>query len=175
MLKEILALVFVAGTSASDIEGITQDYANLYSDRGNGIELLIYTSRTDDKQHVVKLESPKEFYLFNFLVNYITYPMNKNYRLDPRGYWEVQPRQHPSARIPNELLMIFVPQEDRERDNVYAVSQSGEVMKLGFAYGEEYTSLKVGGYKYIEESFDSSGYRKPVVIRSVPQFLRRAK
>jgi hypothetical protein len=175
MLKEIIALVFVVSTSTSDIEKISQDFVNMYSDRGNGVELSVYTSKSNDKQHVVMLESPQEFHLFNLLVNYISYPMNRNYRLNPYGYWKVEPNQHPSKEVPTELLMVFIPQEDREYDNVYAVSRSGEAMKLGFAYGEEYTSLKAENYKFIETSFDPSDYGKPLIIRNVPIFLRRAK
>lgn len=175
MLKEILALVFVTGTSTSDITDISQDFANIYSDRGNGVELAVYTSISNDKEHVIKLEEPKDFYLFNFLVNYITYPMHRTYRLEPRGYWEVKPNQHPPPGIPHELLMVFIPQEDRERDNVYAISQSGKAMKLGFANGEEYAPLAEGSYKFIEARFDPSDYKKPVTIRSIPPFLRRVK
>jgi hypothetical protein len=173
MLKEIFALVFVAGTSTPDITRISQDFANRYYDRGDGVELSIYTSKTDDKKHVLKLEQPQEFYLFNFLVNFIAYPADKTYRLEPRGYWKLQPNQIPSSGLENDLLMIFVPLEDREYDNVYAITQTGNPMKLGFAIGEEYIPLNTQKYKFIEQSFNLAEYKKPVVIRSIPLFLQK--
>lgn len=175
MLESLLALVFVTGTSTPKITEIAQDFANSYWNRGAGVELTLYSSLNNENEHVVRLESPGDFVLFNFLVNYISYPKGKNYRLHPRGYWTVDADDSPVAELPKEPIMIFVPSSDRERDNVYVVTQSGVSMKLGFAYGNEYVPLKSGVYEYQVASFNPENYSSPVSISSISPFLRRAK
>lgn len=168
MIKEVLAIVFISGISAEDVQKTSQDFANSYWNRGDGVEILIHTSKTNKTEHVIKLNNSDDFQLFTFLVNYLAYSKSGGERLQPRGYWKIKAGQHISNQVPLEKVMLFVPLTDDEFDNVYAVSKSGQSMKLGFALGHEYTPLPADSYSYVESDFDSTKFQEPVMIKSNP-------
>jgi hypothetical protein len=168
-------LIFVLGISSTELQDISQDFADNYWDRGNGLELALYDHKADPNKHLVILNSPKEFYLFQFLVNYITYPMHRDYQLRPTGYWRAGPHDLPVRDHMGKMLMIFIPKSDTEYDNVYAVTDDGVAMILGFAMGYEYQPLPSNAYEFSGTSVDLTEYGDPTIVRSVSPFIRRAK
>ena len=175
-MNDILSgLIFVVGVSATDIRAISEDFADAYWDRGSGVELNLHTHKSDPDRHLVSLESPTEFYVFQFLVNYITYPMHKKYQLRPAGYWQAGPTDIPVEGSAGKMTMLFIPESDTEHDNVYAVTEDGIAMILGFAVGYEYQPLPAGAYDFVEAHVEFEDYREPIKIQSISPFLRRAR
>ena len=175
MNEIITAIVLVLGISSTELRQNAQDFANLYADRGSGIELSLHTHATDVKNHIVVLERPSEFYLFQYLVNYLTYPMHRDTQHRPRGYWTLKQGELPISVQEGMSAMVFIPESDAERDNVYLVTEDGTSMILGFALGHEYLEIPKGQYMYEAPQIDFSQYQNAVKVRSVPMFLQRPK
>lgn len=102
---------------------------------------------------------------FNFLVNYLQYPENIKYKPKISGYTIVKDISiFPKEKL-NFEIEIFVPEDDTEYDNVYAVTQYNEVFKIDF------------GGKTIKSSL-SKNFDKPSLdfsILSSPQILKKKK
>ncbi|MBK7626018.1 MAG: hypothetical protein IPJ16_02250 [Bacteroidales bacterium] len=125
------------------------------------IELYQY----DTNKYVIIPKEDIDNQSFNFLVNYLYYPENIKYKPIISGYTFVKDTTiFPKEKL-NYEIEIFVPQNDTEYDNVYAVTQYNEVFKIDF------------GGKTIKSSLIKSFEKPPLdfSVLSSPQILKKRR
>lgn len=125
------------------------------------IELYQY----DTNKYVIIPKEDIDNQSFNFLVNYLYYPENIKYKPIISGYTFVKDTTiFPKEKL-NYEIEIFVPQNDTEYDNVYAVTQYNEVFKIDF------------GGKTIKSSLIKSFEKPPLdfSVLSSPQIFKKKK
>lgn len=91
------------------------------------------TVETRDRTHVLRFNKI-DFDSVSFLVNDLVYS-ERGHRYDAKAWYEFgqidrDNEQHPLSR---QKVMFFVPEDDKEYDNVYFVTSKGDCFKYSFA------------------------------------------
>lgn len=96
--------------------------------RKNGSIVLLFPSET-------------QYYIFCWWVNYLTYS-EKSHRQKVTGWYGASEIEGDTLGLSNSYLMLFVPETDKEYDNVFLTSQNGICFKQEFAFPENLYMLK---------------------------------
>ena len=99
---------------------------SLYKD----FQITLYQHDTD--KYVLIPDQKIDNQLFNFLVNYLHYPDNINYNPKISGFTIVKDTTIFPKDIFNYEIEIFIPKNDNEYDNVYAITQYNNAYKIDF-------------------------------------------
>jgi hypothetical protein len=99
---------------------------SLYKD----FQITLYQYYTD--KYILIPDQKIDNQLFNFLVNYLYYPDNITYKPKISGYTIAKDTTiFPKEKL-NYEIEIFIPPNDNEFDNVFAVTQYNDVYKIDF-------------------------------------------
>lgn len=120
----------MGGTSAQ-IKKAINDWIILYAEfLPQDFKIDYY--KVDSNNHIIIPDQRLENERFNFLVNYLTYPSDLEYKVQVKGYTTISDTKiYPKDKL-NYEIEIFIPSDDTEYDNVYAVTQYNEVFKVDF-------------------------------------------
>jgi len=136
----MLNTIFIEGCSYSDIKKALNQWIDLYADDFETIQKFELFN-TGDVNHIIKADDKLPNNQFNYLVNYLKYPENIDYKINIKAYTKVSsPTPFPKERK-GEEIMIFIPESDNEYDNVYWVGKDNNVWKTDF--GGKTTHAKI--------------------------------
>ena len=119
--------IIIKGGSYSDIKKALQQWMNLYEkDLVSDITLELY--KNGRGHHIIKADKRIDNERFYYLVNYLYYPEGINYTINIEGFTTAA---NPEM-IRNKNLLIYIPDTDKEGDNVFAVTEDNNTFKIDF-------------------------------------------
>ena len=155
--------IIVEKVQEADLESILMDLANLYADTKfvNGIQL----SRKKDSfdSFLITFANQPDFARFNYFVNYIRFPVEyENFSPFLRGYYRTADVKQPTDFTTGEWLMVYIPQNPKEFDNVHFVNAQNE--NYVYDFGGTITKLPIIEETYQLISLDKSLYHHVIDI-----------
>ncbi len=146
-------LVVVNNITSSEIERILIGFCNIYNKENYQAQPRLY--KTDNTSFTITFPYDIEFEIFCYFVNYVRYPMGFNKSFEVTGWTTTKSGQTwITEKSANKRVMLFIPTEDTEYDNVYMTTEDNIGYKLGFAIGEEKQLLKRPLKKFVKSGID---------------------
>lgn len=120
-------IIQVKGGAYTDVKKALNQWTNLYA-QALTPEMPFEIYKNGRANHIIKAPSYLSNMLFYFLVNYLEYPEDINYKVKATGYTV--------GKEDNELkgkrLMVYISDTDHEHDNVFMVTSDNETFKMDF-------------------------------------------
>ena len=155
-------ILFIEGGAYADIKKALEQWIDPSSDvLGKGLAFGLYKDEKD--RHIIKADDDLPNEQFNYLLNYLKYPEEIEYKINITGFTTItKPTVFPAERMGEEIL-IFIPESDDEYDNVYWVTKDNHVYKTDFG-GKTFESDISKTYE--EAEFNPNGYPPPEIFYS---------
>jgi len=126
-------LVILNNITILEIEKILTDFCNLYNQEKYQALPRLY--QLSERQFAVTFPYDIEFKIFCFFVNYAHYPMEFKKSFEVTG-WTTETST-------NKKVMLYIPNDDTEYDNVYLTTDDNIGYKIGFALGNKKQLLDI--------------------------------
>lgn len=153
--------ITIIGGTSTQIKKAVNEWINLYSE-SLPPDFKIDYYKVETNKHVLIPDQQLENERFNFLVNYLNYPGDNEYKVQVKGYTIISDTKiYPREKL-NYEIEIFIPSDDNEFDNVYAVTQYNEVFKIDF--GGKTTKVNIKK-EYTKPNIDFTLLTNPQIIR----------
>jgi hypothetical protein len=112
-----------------------------------------------DNQFVITFPYDIEFDQFCFFINYLKYAndlsLKPDYKPEIKAWCTTKSGfSWITDEIVNKSVMIYIPDWDKEYDNVYLTTQDNIGYKMGFAVGEEHLKLVKPAIQFDKVKFD---------------------
>ncbi|MCO7355734.1 hypothetical protein [Riemerella anatipestifer] len=144
-------IIIVEGAKYEVVKKAIQQFCNIYN-KENYIA-VIKLSKLSETTSILTFPYDIEFGTFCFLTNYLYYPNDIFYKADIKAWTTTKLNdEFISEENVNKYVMLYIPPEDQEYDNVYMTTEQNVGYILGFA---------VGGVKKLDtprESFIGNKY-----------------
>ena len=129
-------LVIANNLSNVEIDKILTGFCNNYNNRSYQALPRLY--KLNERQFAVTFPYDIEFSMFCFFVNYVHYPMGFDKSIDVTAWTTTKSGQTwITEKSASKRVMLFIPYDDTEYDNVYLTTEDNIGYKLGFASGHE--------------------------------------
>ena len=148
-------LVLVNNVTSSEIDKILTGFCNMYNKESFVALLRLY--ELNEKQFAITFPYDIGFQTYCFLVNYIRYPMGFNKSFEVTGW--ATPKNGEmwiTEKSANKKIMLFIPNDDKEYDNVYLTTEDNIGYKLGFAMGHEKQLLELPQKRFVKQSIENT-------------------
>jgi hypothetical protein len=146
-------IVVVEYVREKDIKQVIQQFCDNYNeDRFLALPML---AKISDHKFAITFPYDIDFEIFCFFVNYCYYPKNIKYKPVIKAWTTTSPNDEwMTAQITNKKVMLFIPPDDKDYNNVYLTTSDNIGYKLGFAVGEERQLLDYPKMVFEEPSVD---------------------
>ncbi len=129
-------IVVIKGANYNDIKKAITQFCNLYN--REDLAAVPNLTKISETEFVVTFPYDLTFDKFCFFVNYMYYPNEIFYKADIKAWATTKQGDiWITDKSVNKKVMLFIPPDDQEHDNVYLTTQDNIGYKLGFAQGEE--------------------------------------
>jgi hypothetical protein len=149
-------IVLIENVSLEDLKKAIQQFCNNYNQEDyRALPLLTIVS---ENKFVVTFPYDIDFVTYCFFVNYMYYPNDISYKPTIKAWTTTKATdQWIKDDIANKKVMLYIPADDKDFDNVYLTTSNNVGYKMGFAMGEESQKLDAPKQKYSEQvNFDNS-------------------
>lgn len=124
-------LVFVSGITKQKLENDLKEVCDLYN--SDGARMYPELQQLGDREFAITFPYDIDFVSFYYLINFLCYPMSGGERAEVTGWTKaVAGDRWITKRIAGKQLMLYIPEEDEEYDNVYVTTEYGECYKFSF-------------------------------------------
>jgi len=124
-------IIIIEGGSYINVKKALKDWINLYVESIDpDVEFELYND--GGARHIIKIENNLSNELFNYLVNYLEYPEGINYKVTVEGYTVANDKHIYPKDCINKYIQVFIPENDREHENVFVASEDNGVYKIDF-------------------------------------------
>jgi hypothetical protein len=146
-------LVIVENISKTEIDSVLNKFCTMYNKEKNQAKPRLY--KLNESQFAITFPFDIEFEIFCYFVNYVHYPMGFDKSFSVTA-WETtkQANSWIIDKTANKKVMLFIPEDDNERDNVFLTTEDNISYKVGFAIGQEKQLLQTPKKKYFAPTFD---------------------
>jgi hypothetical protein len=153
--KQNNKLVVVKGVTHSDLKKVLTGFCNLYNQET--IQAQPRLTKLTEQEFIITFPYDINFEIYCYLINYLVYPMDVDWTPDVRG-WTTTTSGDPwiTGRTVNKKVMLFIPTDDSEHDNVYLTTSDNIGYKLGFDMVEGTQLPDTLNKTYVEPHFDIS-------------------
>jgi len=129
-------MIIVKYASQIDLKTVLDQLCNSYNNET--YRVLPILRQYADSIYVITFPFDIDFETFCYVVNYLYYPIGVNYHPQITA-WTTTKLSDSWMRdnLVNKKVMIYIPVEDKECDNVYLTTSDNIGYKMGFAIGEE--------------------------------------
>ena len=145
-------IIIINGANYTDIKKALNQFCNIYNKEN--YQAIIRLSTISQNEFVLTFPYGIDFTTFCFLINYLYYPNEIFYKADIKGWTTTNSNdEFISAENSNKYVMLYIPSDDKEYDNVFMTTEDNKGYKLGFA---------VGGVKTLntpKENFEENKYK----------------
>ncbi|RYM34552.1 hypothetical protein ERX46_04040 [Brumimicrobium glaciale] len=124
-------IIYIENTGFLDIRITLEQWIELYLDDLDS-DLKFKLFKYDKSHTVIELSKEIENKLFNFLMNYLTYPDNKREASSVKGFTQIRDKKIFPSSLLGQPVQIYVSKNDSEYDNVNGVIPSGDTYKIDF-------------------------------------------
>lgn len=153
--------IIIQGGAFTDIKKALRQWIDLYSesiDKRCSLELY----KNGIGKHIVKVDNQIDNERFCYLLNYLKYPENITYNASIVGFLTVTDLKiFPQIKLGSKI-QIFIPDFDKEYDNVYAVTSDNETYK--FDFGGKTTKVDFIS-KYQKSEIDLNSLADPDILK----------
>lgn len=161
--------IVISDFKKDEISQILKQWIALYKDQlKTDFDFEVY--KKDSDSYIVLPSTKLDFDLFNFLINYLIYPENFDENTKVVGYsFNNSHEDIPKAFLDKDFF-VYVPDNDTDGDNVYAVTTDNSHLKIDF--GGDITSISKA-VDYISPNIDFSLLCKSDIIRTNSDDIER--
>jgi hypothetical protein len=153
--------ISIDGGTSAQIKKAINEWINLYA-KSLPPDFRLDYYKVETNKHVVIPDQRLDNERFNFLVNYLNYPGDSEYKIQVKGYTVISDTKiYPKEKL-NYEIEIFIPPDDNEFDNVYAVTQYNEIFKIDFGGKTTRVNIKK---EYTKPNIDFTVLTNPQIIR----------
>lgn len=148
-------LVLVKGVSYSDLKSVLTDLCNMYNKESYQAQPRL--TKLSEREFAITFPYDINFEIYCYFVNYIEYPMELKWTADVIGWTTTKSGDiWITDKSINKKVMLFIPMDDTEHDNVYMTTSDNIGYKLGFAMGEEKQLLDTPKKLFVSPRLDIS-------------------
>lgn len=146
-------LVIVDDISKTDMDSILSGFCNIYNKERFQAQPRLY--KLNERQFAITFPFDIEFEIYCYFVNYVHYPMGFD-KIFSVIAWETTKQANGwiTEKSANKKVMLFIPKDDTEHDNVFLTTEDNIGYKLGFAMGEEKQLLQTPKKTYFAPTID---------------------
>ena len=129
-------LVIVRDTSCTDLQTIVMDFCNMYNKESCQAQPRL--TKITETEFAITFPFDIEFEIFCYFINYIQYPIGFDKSFNVTG-WTTTKRGDNwiTEKSANKEVMLFIPLDDTDHDNVFMTTADNIGFKLGFSMEEE--------------------------------------
>jgi hypothetical protein len=129
-------LVIVNNITQSELDSILTGFCNMYNKES--YQAQPRTFKLNERKYAIIFPFDIEFEIYCYFINYVHYPMGFDKSFEVMGWTTTKSGQNwITENTANKKVMLFIPTDDTEGDNVYLTTNDNIGYKLGFAMGEE--------------------------------------
>ena len=140
-------MIIVNNVSLVDLQTVLKQLCNSYNNES--YKVLPLLRQYTDSTYVITFPYDIDFETFCYVVNYLYYPIGVNYHPQITAWTTTkQSDSWMKDNLVNKKVMIFIPYEDKEYDNVYLTTSDNIGYKMGFAIGHESQLLDTPNKKF---------------------------
>jgi hypothetical protein len=146
-------LVIVDNVSKTEIDDILTGFCNMYNKESFQARPRLY--KLSERQFAINFPFDIEFEIYCYFINYVRYPMGFDKSFSVTA-WETtkQTKGWITEKTANKKVMLFIPEDDKEHDNVFLTTEDNIGYKLAFAMGEEKQLLQTPKKTYFAPTID---------------------
>ncbi|MBR5029960.1 MAG: hypothetical protein IKX63_02505 [Muribaculaceae bacterium] len=144
------SLILVQNMTEKEIVDAIESYNTMGKEEDENFEYYMPEIKNYGNDFLLLFAPTINYRDFCFWVNYLVYSdKNKRHNNDITGWYEMgnTTNEHP---LSNKMLMMFIPESDKEFDNVYLVDNFNNCYKQEFAFDEKIIPLKESIIRYKE-------------------------
>jgi len=120
-------LITIKGGAYNDIKKALQQWIDMYSSKlHDGLIFELY--RKGKGNHIIKVDEKLDNELFYYLVNYLVYPENIEYKIEIRGFTTGKDENI----LKNKKLLVYISTTDKDGDNVFVTTNENRNYKIDF-------------------------------------------
>lgn len=150
-------IIVVKNAIPEEVKQAIQQFCNQYNQEK--ISALPTLTIVSDTEFVITFPYDADFVTFCYFVNYLHYPHDIEYKPDIKAWMTTKEGETwMKDNIVNKKVMLYIPPDDVEHDNVYLTTFDNVGYLMGFAYGKESKRLKSPVMLYQEPSFDVNNF-----------------
>ena len=142
-------IVLIENVKLDDLKNAIQKFCNNYNQESlTALPLLTILS---ENKFVITFPYDTDFATYCFFVNYMHYPNDIIYKPTIKAWTSTKQNDDwMTNEIVNKKVMLYIPSDDKEYDNVYLTTSENIGYKMGFAMGEEKQKLNSPKQTYVE-------------------------
>lgn len=142
-------IVLVENIDLEDLKSAIQKFCNNYNQESlTALPLLTIIS---EKKFVVTFPYDTDFATYCYFVNYMYYPNDIIYKPTIKAWTSTKQNDDwMTNEIVNKKVMLYIPSDDKDYDNVFLTTSDNIGYKMGFAMGEEKQKLNNPRQTYVE-------------------------
>jgi hypothetical protein len=111
-------IIFLECDSAEKLRQVLTEWLDLYKDNFKS-RFAFELYRNGTGRYVIKADDRLDDEHFNYLFNYLVYPIDVKYHVRATGYITVSFHTVYPANTVGKELMVFIPETDKHHDRVY--------------------------------------------------------
>ena len=148
-------LIIIEGTNYEDIKNVITAFCKMYNKES--IKVTPRLIKISITKFAILFPYDVDFEIFCYLVNYLTYPMELKWNVEVTA-WTTTTKNDIwiTSTTADKKIMIFIPPDDDEYDNVYLLTSENICYKLEFA-GEEEKLILQTSKRYTPPDYHMSG------------------
>lgn len=134
--KENDKLVIVTDISNTDLRAILTGFCNMYNKENYQAQPQL--TKITEREFAITFPFDIEFEIFCYFINYVHYPMGFDRSFNVTGWTTTKIGDTwITEKSENKKVMLYIPTDDTEHDNVFMTTEDNIGFKLGFAMDEE--------------------------------------
>ncbi|MDD4994251.1 MAG: hypothetical protein PHR83_18675 [Paludibacter sp.] len=142
-------VVLIENVNLDEVKNAIQQFCNSYNQED--FKALPLLSVISEKKFIVTFPYDIEFEIYCYFVNYLYYPNDITYKPIIKAWTTTKPSDMwMKDDIVNKKVMLYIPSDDKEYDNVYLTTSDNFEYKMGFALGESSKKLNESKQTYSE-------------------------
>lgn len=120
-------LILINGGAYNDIKKALRQWIDLYSkDLSDGLTFQIFKNGRGN--HIIQADKRLDNDKFFYLVNYLNYPENTEYKIDIEGYTTGKDKN----QLEGKRLLVYISKTDKGYDNVFVTTSENQNFKVDF-------------------------------------------
>jgi hypothetical protein len=146
-------LVIIRDVKLDEIKQAIQQFCNIYNQESyRALPTLTIFSASE---FVITFPSDIDFETFCYFVNYLHYPNDIFYKPNITAWTTTNPGDSwMKDDIVGKKVMLYIPKDDQDYDNVYLTTSDNISYKMGFALGEASQRLDMPSQKFRQPTID---------------------
>jgi len=140
-------IVYIENANSEDVKKAIQQFCSVYNQEY--LRALPLLSVMYGNKHIVTFPYDIDFEAYCYFVNYMNYPNGISYQPTIKAWTTtVSDDKWMTIDIESKVVMIFIPYDDKEYDNVYLTTSDNIGYKIGFSGRNSSQKLKEPKQKY---------------------------